>query len=118
MSRPRFLADEDFRFDIVQAVRRNEPTLQIETVVEIGHSGMKDRDVLEYATANGLLVLSHDVNTLKAEAERRIADGRGVAGVFLVPQFRTTRSIADSVLLIWAATEAEEWVNQIVYLPL
>ena len=118
MSRPRFLADEDFRFEIVQSVRRIEPILHIETIVEIGRSGMKDRDVLEYAIANGLLVLSHDVNTMKAEAERRIADGRGVAGVFLAPQFRTTRSIAESVLMIWTASEAEEWVNRIVYLPL
>jgi hypothetical protein len=108
VSRPRFLADEDWRFEIVLAVRRAEPALSIETVVELGRGGTADAEVLEYAGANGLLLLSHDVNTLKAEAERRIADGRGVAGVFLAAQSQPTRSIAESVVLIWAASDAEE----------
>ncbi len=70
-----------------------------------------------FANANGLLVISHDVNTLKSEAEQRIADGRGVAGVFLAPQRQPTRAIAESIVLIWAASEAEEWTNRVVFLP-
>lgn len=69
MSRPRFLADEDLRFEIVLAVRRMEPAVDIATVVELGLPGTLDPDLLAFAEANGLLIVSHDVNTLRAEAE-------------------------------------------------
>lgn len=117
MSRPRFLADEDLRFEIVLAVRRLEPAVEIPTVLELGLAGTSDADVLAYAQANGFLVISHDVNTLRAEAELRISDGRGVAGVFLTAQLNPTRPVAEAIVAIWGASEAEEWANQIVYIP-
>jgi hypothetical protein len=82
LSRPRFLADEDFRFEIVTAVRRFEPSVEITTVVELGRSGSADAEILEFASDNGLLVVSHDVRTMRAEAQKRIADGRGDRGLF------------------------------------
>jgi hypothetical protein len=33
-------------------------------------------------------------------------------------QTRPVRAIADSILLIWFASQAEEWRNRIVYLPI
>jgi hypothetical protein len=117
MSRPRFLADEDLRFEIVLAVRRMEPVVDIATVFELGRAGSSDAQMLEFANANGLLIISHDVNMLKAEAELRIADGRGVAGLFLAAQRHPTRPIAESIVLVWAASEAEEWANRVVFLP-
>lgn len=60
MTRPRFLADEDLRFEIVTAVRRLEPALDIATVVELGRSGSKDGEILEFANKNGLLVVAHE----------------------------------------------------------
>ncbi|MCI0378468.1 MAG: DUF5615 family PIN-like protein [Gemmataceae bacterium] len=117
MSRPRFLADEDLRFEIVLAVRRLEPAIDITTVVELGRAGSSDAEVLAFAQAQSLLVVSHDVNSLKAEAEQRIAQGQSVAGVFLTAQSKPTRPVAESIVLLWAASEAEEWANRVVFLP-
>ena len=47
MSAPRFLADEDLRFDIVLATRRFEPALEFLNVVEMGLSGKDDLEILE-----------------------------------------------------------------------
>jgi predicted nuclease of predicted toxin-antitoxin system len=77
------LADEDLRYEIVLAVRRREPSAEFATVREIGLAGAGDAEVLEHANANGLIVVSHDVNTLRADAERRLGDGLGLAGVLL-----------------------------------
>lgn len=118
MSRPRFLADEDWRYEIVTAVRWLEPTAEIVTVRELGRAGRSDADLLAFAHAGGWVVLSHDVNTLKAEASRRVADGRGIAGVLLASQSALTRPVAESLVLIWAASDAAEWVDRIDYLPL
>ena len=116
MSRPRFLTDEDFRFEIVAAVRRLEPAIEIATIVDEGRAGSADAEVLEFAHSSGRILLSHDVNTLRAEAETRIADGNGIAGVFLTAQRNPTRPIAESIVLIWAASEAEEWLDRIAFI--
>lgn len=118
MSAPRFLADEDLRFEIVLASRRLEPMLEFGTVVDLGLSTSSDADVLEYAYANSWIVVSHDVNTMKAAAEKRIEKGVGITGLFLVPQSRPTRPVAESLVIISSASEAEEWRDRIVYLPL
>jgi hypothetical protein len=51
VARPRFLADEDLRFEIVLAVRRLEPTIDFPTVVELGRAGSTDEQVLDFAHA-------------------------------------------------------------------
>jgi hypothetical protein len=118
MSRPRFLTDEDFRGSIVSAVRRMAPTLEITTVVEQGWSSATDEEVLESAWRLQWLLVSHDINTLKAFAEQRIEDGRGIHGLFLVPQNRPIRAVAESLVLIEQASQFEEWRDQILYLPI
>ncbi|WP_089722330.1 DUF5615 family PIN-like protein [Candidatus Entotheonella palauensis] len=118
MSRPRFLADEDLRGRIVHAIRRLEPEVEITTVVAQGQSSASDDEVLTYAWDHGWLLLSHDVNTMKACAEERIRRRVGLHGLFLVPQSRPTRAVAESVVLVWSVTEFEEWHDRIVYLPL
>jgi hypothetical protein len=118
VSAPRFLADEDFHFRIVQAIRRLEPKIQIATVVEIGHSGASDADVLELANADNWLVVSHDVNSMKHAAEGRIREGHQLTGLFLAHQTSAIKTVAESLVLIWAASQAEVWENQIVFLPL
>src|SRR6266540_3399389 len=116
MSRPRFLADEDLRFEIVLATRRLESTIEFQTVVDMGLARASDTEVLEYALTEGWLIVSHDVNIMKAAAEDRLRDGLRVMGLFLVHQSRSTRRVAENLVLIWAASEAEEWRDKIVYL--
>lgn len=118
MSVPRFLVDEDLRFEIVIAARRTEPSIDIPTVVESGRAGLQDHELLEWAHGQRRIIISHDVNTLKGEAEARIRNGLGISGLLLAPQNRATREIAESIILIWSASQGEEWANRIAYLPL
>ena len=39
-------------------------------------------------------------------------------GVLLIPQHLSIAAAAEDLLLIWNATEGEEWINRICYLPL
>jgi hypothetical protein len=118
VSQPRFLADEDLRHGIVLAVQRLEPRLEITTVQDLALRGLSDSDILDFAANHGWHVLSHDVNTMLAAAERRVADGLPMSGLFLIPQHRPTTAAAESLQLIWLASAFEEWNNRIVYLPL
>src|SRR5262249_50884075 len=103
--------------EIVLAVRRLEPSIAIPTVIELGRSGLSDSEQLEFAHRNGQILISHDVNSLRGLAESRIVDGRGVSGVLLTAQSNPTREIAETIILIWAASDASEWVDRVVFIP-
>ena len=47
----------------------------------------------------------------------RLYAGRPNWGIFVVPQQASLGEIIESLLLVWTASQAEEWRNQIVYLP-
>jgi predicted nuclease of predicted toxin-antitoxin system len=118
MNQIRYIADEDLRNQIVQAVRRLEPAIDFTTVQEMGMSGFSDAELLAFANHHQIIIVSHDVNTLKGLAERRVKAGQGIAGVFLVLQRMPTRQVADSLMLIWSASTVDEWRDQIIYLPI
>jgi hypothetical protein len=48
----------------------------------------------------------------------KFLEGRSHPGVIVVPQHHSTSVIAEELLLIWEASDAEEWVNTLCYLPL
>src|SRR5947209_15723452 len=113
MSRPRFLADHDFNEHILHGVERQEPTIEIVRVQEVDLHERPDADVLAYAATQHLITLSHDVNTMPAEANARVAAGQAMPGLLLVQQRRPYRRVIEDLVLIAVASEAEEWVNQI-----
>jgi hypothetical protein len=118
MSAIRFLADEDLRRAIVVAVRRLEPALEFDRGQELGLGGRSDADVLEYASLNGYLLVSHDVTTMPVVFGARLKEGRATSGLLLAPQSKSTRAVAESLVLIWSASNMDEYTNRIVYLPI
>jgi hypothetical protein len=121
MSRPEFLADHDLNEHIVDGVLRREPSVRFLRVREVGMSERPDDEVLEYSAREGLeglIVVSHDVNAMPAAADARMAEGRTMAGLFMVHQRDPVGRTIDDLVLIWAATAAEEWQNHISFLPL
>jgi Domain of unknown function (DUF5615) len=118
MSRPRFLADHDFNEHIVVGVRRREPTIEFNRVRDLGMSERLDAEILEYADRQGLIVVSHDVNTMPAAAYARLAVNKTIGGLLMVQQTSPVGAIIDNLLLVWSASEAEEWNNQVCFLPL
>ena len=65
---------------------------------------------------DGRLVVSHDVNTMTAAAALRIATRLPLAGVLLVSQAILVSAAIESLVLVWAATDAEEWRNCVEFL--
>ena len=49
----------------------------------------------------------------------RIGAGKSTPGVFILPQQRSAiGEIVEWLLLVWTASQAEEWRDRIVHLPL
>lgn len=78
----RFLADENFNNDIVRGVMRRLPTADIVRAQDVGLTGADDDAVLEWASVENRIVLTHDSATLVGIAYGRITNGRPVPGVF------------------------------------
>jgi hypothetical protein len=73
--------------------------------------------VLAIAAGEGRILVTHDYRTMP----RHFADfivTRESPGVLVVPQHLSVADAAEYLLLIWNATEAEEWINRICLLPL
>jgi hypothetical protein len=118
VSRPRFLADHDLNEHIVTGVLRRQGGVEFRRARALGLQDRPDADVLAYAAEHGLLVVSHDVNTMPAHAHRRLAAGLPLAGLLMVRQTDPVAEVIDSLVLIWSSSEAEEWHGHVVFLPL
>ena len=118
MSRPRFLTDNDLNEHIVEGLLRREPLADIIRARDIGMHGSADVELLQHAAEQGLIVVSHDVSTMPAAAYARLDAGMPMAGLLLSAQLAPVASVIESLVLIWSASEAEEWQGVVAYLPL
>ena len=114
----RFLADEDLDSDIIDGLRSREPAIDILDVKKAGLRGEADAALLELAAQQDRILVTHDRRTMGRYFQERLAAGRLSAGVFVVPQRTKIGDIIESLLLVWTASQADEWHNKIVYLPL
>jgi predicted nuclease of predicted toxin-antitoxin system len=118
MSRPRFLADHDLNEHIIHGVLRREPAIEFVRAREVGLGDRPDPEILEYAAVQGLVVVSHDINTMPGHARARLATGKPLAGLLMVRQTHPIGPVIDSLVLIWSASEGEEWQDQVQFLRL
>lgn len=118
MSRPRFLADNDLNDAIVRGTLRREPAIEFPRLRELGLERLPDADVLRFDAREGWIVVSHDVNSMTAAAYLLLADHEPIRGLLLVHQTTAVAPILDCLILIWSASEAEEWIGLVEFLPL
>lgn len=118
MSRPRFLADNDLNDAIVTGILRREPAVEFARLREFDLDQSSDADVLRFAAVHGWIVVSHDVNTMTAAAYALLAANEPMGGLLLVHQADAISPTLDSLVLIWSASEGEEWTGLIEFLPL
>jgi hypothetical protein len=55
---------------------------------------------------------------MPAAAYARMEAGMPVAGLLMVKQSEPVGPVIDDLILIWSASEAEEWQNVVAFLPL
>ncbi|HKD77311.1 MAG TPA: DUF5615 family PIN-like protein [Ktedonobacterales bacterium] len=60
----KLLTDENFRFPIVQGLRRFQPAIDIQTAGEVNLIGASDPVVLEAAATLGRILITHDERTM------------------------------------------------------
>jgi hypothetical protein len=114
----RFLADASLNYHIVRACLGIEPTIDFLSAANAGLEGMPDGEVLALAAAGDRILVTHDLITMPWHFGAFLLSGGRSPGVLLVKQHYPVSLVADALVLIWAASEAVEWQNRIVYLSI
>jgi uncharacterized protein DUF5615 len=112
-----FQADADLNQIIVLATIRREPAIDFQMAVIAGLTGLDDVQVLERAAREGRVLVTHDRKTMPRYFSEFIAK-QSSPGLLIVPQYLSVAAAVEDLILIWSATEAEEWVDRIGFLPL
>lgn len=113
----RYQADADLNQTIVTGVLRQEPTIDFQTAFATGLNGVKDPEVLAIAARQSRILVSHDRKTMPSEFAEFITSNQS-SGVIIVSRKLPVEVVIEELLLIWAASSAEEWIDRIAKLPL
>ncbi|MEW6363095.1 MAG: DUF5615 family PIN-like protein [Acidobacteriota bacterium] len=113
----RYQADADLNQIILLATVRRAPTIDFQTAVAADLAGVIDAEVLARAAFQGRVLVTHDRKTVPRRFAEFIARETS-PGLILIPQYLSVASAAEDLVLIWSASEAEEWINRITVLPL
>ncbi len=113
----RFQADADLNQIIVLATVRREPSIDFQAAAAVGLTSRHDQEVLKIAAQEGRVLVTHDHKTMPRHFAQFIMRDTS-PGLLVVPQHLAVVAAVEDLRLIWFATEAEEWVNRVSFLPL
>lgn len=115
--RPRFQADANFNRDIITGLIRLEPSVDFSIADHAHFRSLPDNKVLLKAADDNRILVTHDHRTMPEHFGKFVLV-HTCPGVFIVPQNLPAIAAIEAILLIWVASEHEEWNGRIVYLPL
>src|SRR2546425_10730515 len=113
----RFQADADLTQIIVSAVLRGVSAIDFRTATTAGLAGLKDHEVLGLAARDGRILVTHDQSTMPRHFGEFVRSQRS-PGLVVVPQHLPLGEVVNDLILIWTATQADEWTDRIVFLPI
>jgi hypothetical protein len=114
----RFAADESLNNNILRALLRRNPALEIVSVRSVGLAGADDEAVLEWAAREGRVVLTHDVKTMVGHAYQRVKAGKTMPGVFEISRSAPIAVVVKDLLFLADCSKENEWEGQVLYVPL
>lgn len=101
----------------MSGVLRRQPDLDFQSSAAAGLQGKKDREVLAIAAKEGRILVTHDRKTMPAEFGKFVLSQIG-AGVLIISQNLSINEAIEAIILVWEASTAEEWMNQMMSIPL
>jgi predicted nuclease of predicted toxin-antitoxin system len=112
-----FQADADLNEIILKALLRRESSIDFQTATTANFEGADDIHVLSFATMHNRILVTHDQRTIPHHFAKFITNQTS-SRVIIVPKRLPSHKVVDDLLLIWLATELEEWQNRILVLPI
>ena len=122
MNQVRYLFDECLPVSILDALIELEPSIEVRKVGrdrDVPPKGTKDPELLTFAEREHYVIVTFDKSTMRDHAVNHMQRGQTLRGLFIVRKgnYLSAGRIAEELLLIWSATQADEWIGQIEYIP-
>src|SRR5216684_6447051 len=113
----RFLADASLHHAIVRGCRRREPAMDFLSANEAKLEGVPDPRVLAKAIEQDRILVTHDFKTMPQHFADFLQTHGSSPGVLLVSQHLPVADAIEELVLIWVATDSDEWRNRILRIP-
>jgi hypothetical protein len=113
----RFLADASLHYAIVSGCLRREPAMDFLSANDANLQGVSDPEVLAFAAQQGRIVVTSDLRTMPRYFGDFLEAHGYCPGVFLVKQRAQLADVIEALVLVWVASDADEWKNRILEIP-
>jgi Domain of unknown function (DUF5615) len=115
----RMATDADVNGDLLGALRRHLPAVDVVRVQGVGLRTAPDPDILAWAASEGRVLLSQDHSTMPGFARDRIAAGLPMTGLIVLPDpAGRIGAVMRDVMTCAVCSEQAEWIDRIEFLPL
>ncbi len=116
----RFLIDENISPRYRTQLLRHEPSL---TVLVIGDEdaparGTPDPEILTWCEQNQFSLITNNRESMPQHLSDHLSAGNHVPGIFTINRKVSMGLIIDQLLLIAGASDEDEYIDEIKYLPL
>ncbi len=79
--------------------------------------GVDDSDVLALAAREDRIVVTSDLKTMPSHFGDFLQAHGHCPGVFLVKQNTPLADVIEDLIMVWAASDADEWRNRTIEIP-
>ncbi len=116
----RYLLDEHIASAIQRQLQRRAPALDVLFISANGAppKGTLDPDLLLWAEQHSFILVTEDRKTMPTHYEQHLNSGRTCVGIFWIRPGTSMGQVVEALYLIWHTCEAEEFINQTLWIPL
>jgi len=120
MTEIRFLLDENVNPIFRTELLKQEPKLSVWKIGDPGAppTGTSDPDILYWCELNSFILVTNNRKSMPQHFRNHLAKGRHVPSIFELNPNMSIGETIDELLLIWGASNACEYQDLIVYLPI
>lgn len=116
----RFLLDENLSPKLKTSVLRLNPAIDILRVgdAEAPPLGTLDPDILRYLELSQRILVTDNRKSMPEHLEEHWGDGGHIWRLVWLGSSGNLSIWAETIYLIWEATEPEEWIDRLDWIPL
>lgn len=116
----RFLIDENISPEYRTQLLRHKPSL---TVLAVGDEGAPskstpDPEILKWCEQNEFYLITNNRKSMPQHLSDHLASGHHIPGIFTINRKVKIRLIIEELILIIGASNEEEYIDRITYIPL
>ena len=115
----RFLIDENISPKYRTQLLNHEPSLTVSAVGDEGAppKSTPDPKILAWCEQNQFSLITNNRESMPQHLSDHLAAGHHVPGIFTINRKVSMKLIIEQLLLIAGASDADEYIDQITYIP-